>query len=239
MYHQILNAYVLTMFQPWLSRPPQPPLLFPLFSKYRSLPPPLRCTLLTLLHTPSECPTASTPLPKTTPQQECTNPIHLTLDTELSEADASIVRTYVSRGVGIEDRSLATEFMEIPNEATMAEVRTIGFETVAAQRQERVPTDVEALQRSLARLRGLLDTVFKYVDDVCSGKRRGDPQVGRVLSEVVSLAASALSKEEVERALNDAQQDSMLVLYLSTLVRTQLALADKLQTATLPIFMSS
>lgn len=100
-------------------------------------------------------------------REECSNPIHLTLDVELIAADPSIVRTYISRQVGLGERALATEFVEIPNEVLMGEALLIGFDTAAAVVSEPLPSDAEALQRSADRLQKLLDTMCKYVDDVC------------------------------------------------------------------------
>lgn len=68
-----------------------------------------------------------------------------------------------------------------------------------------------------------------------AGKRKGDPQMGRLLADVVASASGALSRPEVDRVLQESQQDSMLVMYLAKLVQTQMAIADKLGTSTLPI----
>lgn len=105
-------------------------------------------------------------------REECQNPIHLTLDVDLLAADPSIVRTYISRQVGLGDRSLATEFVEIPNEVSVAEARIIGFDTVASVVSDALPTDAEALQRSVDKLQKLLDNMCKYVDDVCVRRER-------------------------------------------------------------------
>lgn len=63
---------------------------------------------------------------------------------------------------------------------------------------------------------------------------KGDPRVGRFLADTIA-AVPRLSAAEVDRLVSDSAQDALLIVYLANLVRTQLALADKLGTAALPI----
>lgn len=66
------------------------------------------------------------------------------------------------------------------------------------------------------------------------GKRKADAVIGRYLADTIA-AVPHLSKPELAQLCADTSQDMMLLLYLSSLVRTQLALADKLGTAALPL----
>jgi translation initiation factor 3 subunit F len=66
------------------------------------------------------------------------------------------------------------------------------------------------------------------------GRRKGDRTVGRFLSDTVD-AVPRVTKEELEALYTDNVQDVLLIMYLSSLVRTHVALADKLGTAQLPI----
>ena len=69
---------------------------------------------------------------------------------------------------------------------------------------------------------------------VQSGKTKGDAKVGRYLADTLALVPK-LNPADLERMVADNAQDSLLIMYLSKLVRAQLALADKLGTAALPI----
>ena len=57
---------------------------------------------------------------------------------------------------------------------------------------------------------------------------------GRFLADTVT-SVPRISPEELERLVADNAQDALLILYLANLVRTQLALADRLGTAALPL----
>lgn len=67
-----------------------------------------------------------------------------------------------------------------------------------------------------------------------SGKIKGDPAIGRYLSDTVS-GVPFLSKDDMEKLFTETSQDVMLIRYLSGLVRAQIALADKLGTIALPL----
>jgi len=67
-----------------------------------------------------------------------------------------------------------------------------------------------------------------------SGKSKGDPAIGRLLADTVT-SVPRIPPAELERLVADNAQDSLLIMYLANLVRTQLALADRLGTAALPL----
>ena len=66
------------------------------------------------------------------------------------------------------------------------------------------------------------------------GRRKPDAVIGRYLADTVA-AVPYLSQEELGQLCTDTSQDMLLLLYLSSLVRAQLALADKLGTSALPL----
>jgi hypothetical protein len=66
------------------------------------------------------------------------------------------------------------------------------------------------------------------------GRCKGDPAIGRYLADTLSLVPH-FGKAEFERLFNESVQDVMMVSYLSNLLRTQIALAEKLGTSQLPI----
>ncbi len=67
-----------------------------------------------------------------------------------------------------------------------------------------------------------------------NGKRPADISLGRYLADTVT-GIPQFESEEFENMLTDSTQDSLLVMYLSNLVRAHLALADRLGTSTLPL----
>jgi Maintenance of mitochondrial structure and function len=67
-----------------------------------------------------------------------------------------------------------------------------------------------------------------------AGKQKADINIGRYISDTLA-AVPYISKEEFEQLYQDSTQDALLVMYLSSLVRAHVALADRLGTASLPL----
>ncbi|KAL2558055.1 Eukaryotic translation initiation factor 3 subunit F [Forsythia ovata] len=80
------------------------------------------------------------------------------------------------------------------------------------------------------RLLALIDDVYKYVDDVVEGRVAPDNDIGQFISETVA-SIPKLSPHTFDKLVNDSLQDQLLLLYLSSITRTQLSLAEKLNTA--------
>lgn len=70
--------------------------------------------------------------------------------------------------------------------------------------------------------------------DAQTGQRKGSTTVGRFIAETVS-AVPHLAPEDVAAVVGQAQDDVMLVSYLTHMLKAQLALADKLGTLQLPL----
>lgn len=66
------------------------------------------------------------------------------------------------------------------------------------------------------------------------GRQKPDRNIGRYLADTVD-AVPQLDREELEKLFHDNVQDVLLVMYLANLVRTHIALADKLGTQALPL----
>lgn len=67
-----------------------------------------------------------------------------------------------------------------------------------------------------------------------TGKRPADITLGRYLADTMT-GIPRFGPEEFETMLTDSAQDSLLIMYLSNLVRAHLALSDRLGTAALPL----
>ncbi|GJP43116.1 hypothetical protein CLOM_g2612 [Closterium sp. NIES-68] len=172
--------------------------------------------------------------------KEAGHPIHLTIDTTFQSLNAaadgqsgaatSAVRAYVSTPLFIGEKQLAAAFQEIEVDMRMADAEKIGFDNLRRTSVERLPADMEGLEATMGRLQGMVDGALAYANDVVDGKREPDNEVGRALWDAVA-AVPRISTEAFDRLFNNSVQDVLLVLYLANLTRTQLALADKLNTA--------
>jgi translation initiation factor 3 subunit F len=164
------------------------------------------------------------------------SPVHLTVDTSLT-GDRVAVRAYVSRALVLGGRALATEFVPVPLRILYADLERAGADLLlsgAPSSSKPVATEHETLQTSVRRLQGLLAIARSYADDVAAGRRKGDPAIGRCLDDALA-AAPALPAAEFEALVAQGVQDALLVDHLAHLVRAQIALAERLGTAALPL----
>ncbi|XP_057788698.1 eukaryotic translation initiation factor 3 subunit F [Salvia miltiorrhiza] len=161
--------------------------------------------------------------------REVNNPIHLTVDTEFRTGNASI-KAFVSVALSLGDQQLAAQFQEIPLDLRMVEAEQIGFDVLKPTIVDKLPNDLEGMEASMGRLLALIDDVYKYVDDVVEGRTAPDNKIGRFISDTIA-ALPKLSPNAFDKLVNDSLQDQLLLLYLSSITRTQLSLAEKLNTA--------
>ncbi|XP_050385999.1 eukaryotic translation initiation factor 3 subunit F [Argentina anserina] len=171
---------------------------------------------------------------------EVPNPVHLTVDTGFSNGEGAL-KAYVSSNLSLSfgetkqrqgDRQLplAAQFQEIPLDLRMVEAEQVGFDILKPTMTDKLPTDLEGMEASMERLLALIDDVYKYVDNVDEGRVAPDNNVGRFLWDAVE-SLPKLSPAVFDKLVNDSLQDNMLLLYLSSITRTQLTLAEKLNTA--------
>ncbi|GAA0168910.1 translation initiation factor [Lithospermum erythrorhizon] len=157
------------------------------------------------------------------------NPVHLTVDTGFKNGEAS-VKAFVSVNLSLGDQPVATQFQEIPLDSRMIEAERVGFDILKTTTVDKIPGDLEGMEASMERLLALIDDVSKYVDDVVEGRVAPDISIGRYISETVA-SLPKLAPQAFDKLVNDSLQDQLLLLYLSSLTRTQLSLAEKLNTA--------
>ncbi|KAK9805898.1 hypothetical protein WJX73_002723 [Symbiochloris irregularis] len=162
--------------------------------------------------------------------KECAHPVHLTVDTSLQDNKMAI-NVYMARVLSLGGKPLATEFQAVEHEILSAELERLGEEHKG---QTKHVTEIDTLRRSIAQLEQALAGTSSYVEDVVSGRRKGDAYIGRYLADTVA-AVPQLTPQVLSQVCADTSQDMVLLMYLSSLVRTQLALADKLGTASLPL----
>ncbi|KAJ6772657.1 EUKARYOTIC TRANSLATION INITIATION FACTOR 3 SUBUNIT F-RELATED [Salix koriyanagi] len=112
----------------------------------------------------------------------------------------------------------------------MVEAERIGFDVLKTTMVDKIPSDLEGMEISMQRLLALIDDVYKYVDDVVEGHTAPDNNIGRFISDTVA-SLPKLSPPAFDKLVNDNVQDHLLLLYLSSITRTQLSLAEKLNTA--------
>ncbi|XP_022939113.1 eukaryotic translation initiation factor 3 subunit F-like [Cucurbita moschata] len=161
--------------------------------------------------------------------REVANPIHLTVDTGFNNGEGTI-KAYISVNLSLGDRQLAAQFQEIPLDLRMIEAERLGFDILKTTSVDKLPNDLEGMEASMERLLALIDDIYKYVDNVVEGHVEADNTIGRFLADTVA-SLPKLSPAAFDKLMNDNVQDHLLLLYLSSITRTQLSLAEKLNTA--------
>ncbi|KAL5231712.1 hypothetical protein ABZP36_030488 [Zizania latifolia] len=161
--------------------------------------------------------------------REVQSPIHLTVDTGFTRGDASI-KAYISSNLSLGDRHLAAQFQEIPLDLRMLDAGKVGFDILKSTILEKLPNDLDGIESSIEKLCTLSDEIYRYVDDVVEGCAAADNKIGRFISDSVA-SMPKFSPAAIDKLFNDKIEDNLALVYLSSLTRTQISIAEKLNTA--------
>jgi len=164
--------------------------------------------------------------------REAANPIHLIVDTALTNHKID-TKAYVSIPLMIDEKVLGAQFQRIRLETKTHEAERIAVNHLArAEFQAKSPaltTGLETLETSIVKLLEMLDIAQEHVQSVLANKSEPDHKLGRLLAEAVSTIPR-IDADAFEKMFNSSLQDLLMVVYLGSLTRTQLALAQKLST---------
>lgn len=79
----------------------------------------------------------------------------------------------------------------------------------------------------LQQLLTLVSSVHDYVNDVVEGRRQPDAEIGAALADVMA-EITPLDTQSLESFFASKRQDLLMVEYLTSLTRTQVSIAEKL-----------
>merc|ERR1712196_328935 len=88
--------------------------------------------------------------------------------------------------------------------------------------------ELDGVEHTVKQLLITLEGVTDHVEKVVNGQATAEPDVVRLLQQLVA-AAPRLPTESFGKMFNTQVQDMLTIVYLANLTRTQLALAEKLQ----------
>jgi len=165
-------------------------------------------------------------------------PIHLLVHTDLSEANvaSSGLKAFVNVRTAVADNLL--QFHEIPLTVKTSQAEKSGISQLLHARNATreafetgtAPKDISSMdgfEGGLKELLGLFHQMQKYVKDVKAGKVEPDKTAGRELTTAL-CGEPVLNVEAVEDLCNNSLQDALMIVYLSNLTRTQIAIAEKI-----------
>jgi translation initiation factor 3 subunit F len=163
--------------------------------------------------------------------RECKNPLHLTIDTSLSKAKMAM-KAYTSSQLGVPGKTVGTMFTPVPLELLYHEPERVGVDFIQqtkerAGRSISITSDMQIVTATSMKIQEMLTKLLDYVDAVIQGKIPTDNSVGRFLMELVNTVPK-INPEDFEEMVNSNMKDLLMVVYLSNLTKTQLALGEKL-----------
>lgn len=179
--------------------------------------------------------------------------VHLTVSTDAGKNIEA--RTYISAPVGVtaERAADSAAFIPVPHEIRYGDAEKSGLEIISGakdneDRTANVLTDIEALERAIEEVLGMLERVSKYVEAVIEEEAPPSSALGQFLLNALALAPK-VDPSDIERDLytdpllilelllivgsNNHIQDVLVVSYLANTIRTQIDLSNRLATAAL------
>lgn len=162
-------------------------------------------------------------------------PILLTVDTICTDsrlqvctyvAEAATSPSYPSTVIAL--RPLTTSY------SSSVETRTVIDTMIRSQPDKEEVFDSPAnllsagdgLDMSLANIENSVSILLNYVTRVAEGKERGDEQIGRAISEVLSSVAQ-VGGDTIQKEVSNSVQDLLMIVYLANIVKLQSSVADK------------
>ncbi|XP_054260992.1 eukaryotic translation initiation factor 3 subunit F-like [Macrosteles quadrilineatus] len=164
--------------------------------------------------------------------RECSNPVHMTLDTTLSGGHMGI-KAYLNVSIGVPGGKSGNMFTPVPVDVLCYEPEVVGIKLcqktlgVGSKKSVEPMTDLALIAEASQKLTSLLDHVLAYVDDVLANRKAPDNTVGRALLDMVH-SVPTMTPEQFEHMFNSNIKDLLMVITLCQLTKTQLQLNEKL-----------
>jgi translation initiation factor 3 subunit F len=147
--------------------------------------------------------------------------VHLTVSTEPGKDIET--RAYISAPVGVtaERAADSAAFIPVPYEIRYGEAEKSGLETIASakdaeSRATNIFTDIEALERAIEEVLGMIDRVSRYVESVIDEEAPASTALGQFLLNALALAPK-VEPADIERDLYVFFAASFFLLLLTVL----------------------
>ncbi|GJJ07125.1 hypothetical protein Clacol_001325 [Clathrus columnatus] len=159
--------------------------------------------------------------------------VHIAIDTGVQEGEQVGVRAYLSSPVGVSPKPENAVFIPIPcelhfHEAERSGLLLVDLLTKAAASPVGLESDLANLEATLLQVSDMVDRVLGYVRSVIAGDVEGDVTVGRYLMDSLNVSTAGIEKGKLEELFNSHLQDTLMVSYLSNLVRAQVEVSSRL-----------
>jgi len=166
-------------------------------------------------------------------QREAKNPaVHVTIDTNLVSKNIGMaIKAYTGASFGVPSMTTGTMFppckLEVVGYVEEMVALRLCNRTRPIDAPTAMPADLDSVIEACSEMRTMLDVVMKYVEGVLAGQKPADNQLGRMLMNLLQ-AIPRMDNDKFQQVLNGDMKDLLMVLYLTMLTKTQLALNEKL-----------
>ena len=158
----------------------------------------------------------------------CKNPVLVIIDVQPQDELVIPTDAYIATEE-VKDDGTPTRrsFLHLPSEIGAEEAEEIGVEHLLRDiKDTTVSTLAERVNAKLASLKGLkarLEDIHTYLKAVVDGKLPVNHEISYLMQEIFNLMPN-LNVEELVRSFSVKTNDMMLVIYLSSLIRSVIAL---------------
>merc|ERR1719199_1800314 len=160
-----------------------------------------------------------------TPTAVLLGPIHLLVDTSLVQ-QAFGIKAFVNVRTTVAESLL--QFHEIPLRVQTSAAEKSGISQLMQAKKKATIDSIDGFNLGLKELLGLFRRIQEYVKAVQDGKVQGNLAVGRGLTAQL-CSEPVIATEAIENLCKTSLQDSLMVVYLSNLTRTQISMTEKIQ----------
>lgn len=170
--------------------------------------------------------------------RECVSPVHVVVDTTLA-GDGVGVRAFVSAPMTAGPHTFAHMFHEVAVRLEMAPYEAICIGQMTRGQRilsepwksstvlAAIPSAEQSLTESMEKMLQLIDKTLAYVTAVVDGKQPAQADIGMLISDALGTTQS-VRIEDFQAVFQAKTQDLLMAEYLTTLIQTQLTVAEKL-----------
>jgi len=161
-------------------------------------------------------------------------PIHLTVDISLLGTGMGIKAFIISPlSLPSAEKPLVAQFQPVKLnietfDAEKTAVEVLMQAKAESSNQTTALSELGNVEASITQISKMLDSLTEYVDKIVAGEIPHNSKIGRFLSSTVS-SLTKIDPQVFDKMFNNSMQDLLMVVYLTNLTRTQLALTEKLQ----------
>jgi len=172
--------------------------------------------------------------------RQCSNPIHLLVDTTLHDGKMGI-KGFVQVDIGVPEGSQGAMFSPVPVELIQYPTEAVALKTLLKTRmtgEVEPKAELPQITEATTELEEAISLVLQYVDDVLGDRVPSDNTVGRNLLKLIQ-AVPKMSREDLDAMMSANVKDLLMTMYLGQLSRVQTQLNEKLLMSSSNIFPSN